>query len=119
MTGAAHRVLYWSPRILGIAFVFLLGLFASDVFQEGYSFGKTLLALAIHLIPALVVGAALVISWRWERLGAVLFLGLALFYVVWTGARMQWTTYALMSGPLFLAGVLFFLSGVTRKKTEA
>ena len=61
-----------------------LSLFALDVFSEGYGFWETILALLIHLIPVYIVVIVLVIAWRREWVGAVLFNALALFYLVWS-----------------------------------
>jgi hypothetical protein len=84
-------------------------MFASDVFSEGYGFGETILALLIHLVPTYLVVIALVIAWRWERVGAILFIALALFYLV-TSRGESW----IISGPLFLVGVLFLLNWTYR-----
>ena len=82
MNSASKRLLYWSPRAVGIAFAIFLSLFALDVFREGYGLGKTVLALLIHLIPALMVLAGLAIAWRREWIGAAGFAGLAMWYAV-------------------------------------
>lgn len=74
------RLLYWSPRVLTILFVVFLSLFALDVFKEGYGFWKTVLALAIHPVPAFIVVAVLLLTWRWEWVGAVLFATAAALY---------------------------------------
>ena len=105
MNTSIKRFLFWSPRILCIVFAMFLSLFALDVFSEGYGFAETILALLIHLIPTYLVAIALVIAWRWERVGAILFIALALFNLV-TSRGESW----IISGPLFLIGVLFLLN---------
>ena len=114
MNTTTKRVLFWSPRILCILFAVFVSLFALDVFSEGYGFWETLLALVMHLVPTYVVCIALVIAWRWEWVGAILFTGLGVFYVVWTWGQFPWVTYLLMSGPLLLVGVLFGVNWVYR-----
>ena len=78
MNTASRRLLFWTPRVICIAFAIFLSLFALDVFNEGYGFGKTLLALLIHLVPVYIVLLVLAIAWRWEWIGAAGFAGLAL-----------------------------------------
>jgi hypothetical protein len=73
MTQISKRALYWAPRAITIAIIAFLGLFALDVFGAGYGFWRTLLALTMHLIPNFVLIAVLVLAWRWEWTGAVLF----------------------------------------------
>jgi hypothetical protein len=109
-------VIFWTPRILGILFALFISLFSLDVFSEGYGFWGAILALLIHLVPTYLVIIALIIAWRWEWIGAILFLGLGGFYLIWTWGEFDWVTYLLISGPLFLAGVLFLVNWVYTTK---
>lgn len=88
-------------------------MFALDVFSEGYRFGEAILALLLHLIPTYVVVIALAIAWRWEGPGATLFITLALFYLITSGGG-SW----IISGPLFLIGVLFLLNWIYRARLK-
>lgn len=69
MSRVTAGLLYWSPRILSIAFAIFLSLFALDVFNEIHGFWQTVLAFLIHLIPAMIFVAALIVAWRWEWIG--------------------------------------------------
>jgi len=89
-----------------------LSLFALDVFSEGYGFWETILALLIHLVPVYIVVIVLVIAWRWEWVGAIIFIVLALFYLVWSWERFHWNAYLVISGPLVLLGVLFLFNWI-------
>ena len=91
-------------------------MFALDVFSEGYGFGETILALLIHLVPTYIVVISLVIAWRWEWVGAVLFIAFALFYLVWSWGRFHWSVYLVIPGPLVLIGVLFLLNWIYREQ---
>lgn len=119
MTSTAKGLLFWTPRVLTIAFILFLGLFALDVFGEGYGFFETVIALFMHLIPNFVLLAVLIIAWKREWVGAVLFMGLGLFYLASTWGRFHWSAYAGISGPLFLMGILFLLNWVFRKELRA
>lgn len=110
MNTRTKRLLYWTPRVLCLVFAIFLSLFALDVFGEGYGFWETVVALFMHLVPTFIVLIVLAIAWRWEWVGAVLFCGLAVFYVVWTWGRFPFGTYLAISGPLLLVGVLFLLN---------
>jgi energy-coupling factor transporter transmembrane protein EcfT len=91
-------------------------MFALDVFSEDSGFWQTIVALLIHLIPTFIVVIALLIGWRWEWVGSVLFGALALFYVVWMWGRFPLVTYLSISGPLALVGVLFLLNWIYRAR---
>ena len=114
-TGIKH-VLFWSPRVLCILFAMFLSLFALDVFNEGYGFGETIFALLMHLVPVYIVVIILILAWRREWIGAILFIALALFYLVMSWERVHWSAYWGISGPLVLLGVLFMFNWKYRKQ---
>ena len=105
MNRRKKRILFWTPRVLCILFVMFLSVFALDVFSENDGFGETILALLIHMVPTFVIVIALVIAWRWELVGAILFITSAFFFLISSGGE-SW----IISGPLFLVGVLFLFN---------
>ncbi len=117
MNRPLKRILYWTPRLLGILYVGFISLFALDVFSEGYGVWDMLLALLIHLIPSALLVLILVVSWRWEWVGAVLYGGLGVFYLVTTLNHPDWILG--ISGPLFLMAVLFLLNWLHRRDLRA
>lgn len=118
MNTAVRRTLFWTPRTLCILFALFLGLFALDVFGEGYGFWQTVLSLLIHLIPVCLVAAVLAVAWRWEWVGAALFTLLAVAYAV-SVYPAPWDWYALISGPLLLVGALFLVNWRYRDQLRA
>ena len=59
--------LLWSARILGIAVSLFLGLFALDAFTAGSSFDRALVDFAVHLLPAAIVMAIVIMAWERPR----------------------------------------------------
>ncbi len=114
MNTSTKRLLFWTPRVLCILLAMFLIVFALDVFSEGYGFWQTIGALLLHLVPACIVVIVLVIAWRREWVGAILFIALALFYLVWSWGRFHWSAYLVISGPLILLGVLFLVNWIYR-----
>jgi hypothetical protein len=114
MNPVARRTLYWAPRVLSILFAVFISLFALDVFGEHYRPAQLVVALAMHLIPIALVVVALVIAWRWEWVGAVLYFGLAVLYYVTMHTRARWDWYLIIAGPLVLVGLLFLLGWLKR-----
>ena len=109
MTTTSRRLLFWTPRVICIAFAIFLSLFALDVFGEGYGFWKTILALLIHLVPVYIVLAVLAIAWRWEWIGALGFGGLAGWYAkgVWH-RHPDWVV--VIAGPQLVIAALFLVN---------
>ena len=117
MSNFSKRMLFWIPRVLSIIFIAFLSLFALDVFSEDYSFWQTVLALIIHLIPSIVFIVALILAWRWEWIGSIAFTALGIVYIVMFRDReFSWSVYVMMSGPLFLLGILFLINWLCRKQ---
>lgn len=109
------KVIYWSPRILGIIFVLFLSLFALDVFSE-YSGWQIILPLFIHLLPSLFLLLVIAVAWKYDLVGAVVFLFAAIFYVWMVGLGRPWPWYLVISGPAAITGILFLLSWLKKKK---
>ncbi len=115
MSHFAARLLYWSPRVLAIAFAAFISIFALDVFGETHGFWITALALSIHLIPAAIVVAVLLLAWRWEWVGALLFTLTAAFYAWWALPRhLNWAV--IIGGPLLVIAGLFLANWIERSK---
>ena len=77
MSNPMKQVLFWAPRVLSIAFILFISMFALDVFDEAHGFWQTAAALCMHLLPSFALVIMLVIAWRWEWVGVVVPLGLA------------------------------------------
>ena len=110
-----NKGLYWSPRILAIAFIFFVGLFALDSFEKGFNI-ETLIGFFIHLIPSLVILVFLMIAWKWELIGGLLFTILGILYIYMAWGEFSFVVYSLISGPLFVIGMLFLFNGFLKKE---
>lgn len=108
VTTTSARLLLWGPRVLGILVCVFLSLFALDAFNEGKTFSEALPAFAIHIAPALVLLAIVAASWRWEWLGGVVFVALAVAYMTIARNHLDWIL--VISGPLLAVGTLFLWS---------
>ena len=119
MSQTVKKILFWTPRILGVLIAIFVSLFALDVFGEGYSFWETIVALAMHLIPTAVILIILALAWRWEWVGGILFIALGVLYITlfWDPSRLP--AYLMISGPLFLVGILFLLNWCYREEIHS
>jgi hypothetical protein len=117
MSDLSKRALFWAPRVLSIAFVAFLSLFAMDVLEEHLGFWMTIEALTMHLIPCIVLVAVLILAWRREWIGAVLYAIAGAVYAIWAVSgpravplvtRLVWIL--VIAGPAFLIAFLFLLN---------
>ncbi|MBD3271154.1 MAG: hypothetical protein GF384_01285 [Elusimicrobia bacterium] len=105
------RILYWTPRVLGILFAAFISIFALDVFSEGYGFWETMLALFMHLIPTFIIVIMLVIAWKRALVGGILFVVIPLFFLIMS----KWRSWV-VPGPLMFIGCLFIMHWVLYRK---
>ena len=90
----------WIPRVLGVAMVLFLGTFALDAFQGEASIGDKVLDFLMHVIPAGLCLAVVMVAWKREAIGAVVFALLAGVYTLWAMPRWDWI--AVIGGALLL-----------------
>lgn len=109
MKRPVRQLLFWTPRVLGMIFALFLSLFALDVFDAGYGFWGTLLALFMHLLPVFALLIGLALAWQWEWVGTVIFGGFSLWYLFAFGGRFPVGVYAAIAGPSAIVGLLFLL----------
>lgn len=122
MSLLSKRVLFWTPRVLSMAYIAFLSIFALDVFGEHLGFWKTIFALTMHLaFPCLLLLAALSLAWRREWIGAVVYAIWGSFYVISTATvATPWTPLMRLNlslgigGPAFLIAVLFLVDWFKR-----
>jgi len=111
------KFLYWLPRILGILFAIFISVFALDAFGKGIPFPEVVVGFLIHLIPTYIVIAILLIAWKWELVGGILFILVGASYLVWAHIP-HWTAFLLIGGPHVLIGILFIAAYFLSKKVR-
>jgi len=110
--------LYWLPRILCILAILFISIFALDAFQPDLTIWQQIQAFLMHLIPSFVLLLFLVIAWRWELVGGIIFLliGLVMSPVIYQhnynmngSVWMSIGIIAMITFPFILVGILFIL----------
>jgi hypothetical protein len=103
-----RRLVRWAARILAIAAILFISIFALDAFEAGKPWNEIAAALFVHLLPNLVPIAVLAVAWRIEWLGGILFIavGLSPFVLL---SNPKWVNL-MLGAPFMLAGLLFLTS---------
>jgi len=99
------KLLYWTPRILAILAILFMMMFSMDCFEmEGKD---ALICLFMHNIPAFIIIIVLIIAWKWELIGGVLFvaafIAAGIFFKSFTGNPAS----LMVISPFLLVGILF------------
>jgi len=117
MSAMSGKVLFWAPRVLSILFIAFLSMFALDVFDEHLGFWRTASALTVHLLPSIVLIAALIVAWRREWVGSMLYAAAGLLYVIWAVSvsrsvplSVRYIWMLTIAGPAFVIAVLFLFN---------
>lgn len=110
--------LWFTPRILGILFILFISLFALDILEMGYDFWQTVLGLTMHLLPSFFLVAALIVAWRWERIGSLFYLAFAIAFLIMSWGSSNLSIYLIIMGPPVLIGVLFYFDGLIASRVK-
>lgn len=121
-----NKFVYWTPRILSILFIGFLMLFSLDVISPELSFWQIALGLLMHNIPAFILLAVIIISWKHEIVGGITFILAGTLYIGtilinMLRAPFEWymISYSfIIAGPAFLIGILFILNWRKKRKIK-
>jgi len=123
---AKIKVFHWLPRILCIMAILFISLFALDSFTPGLTIWQQLGAFFMHLIPSFILVAFLIIAWKWEQIGGIIFmiLGLVMSPLIFilNHNRNHFSIGASLSivlaitFPFIVVGILFMISHSLKKK---
>ena len=121
--GKVSKFIYWTPRIVSILFIFFLALMSLDVFDGNYGFWDTIVGLFIHNIPAILLLIVLLISWKHEIVGGVVFTLAGVSYIIalFTSSKFEWYMLSwsvMIAGPAFVAGILFLICWYQKRKVH-
>lgn len=122
---ASVIVLHWVPRIICILAILFISKFALNAFESYLTIWQQILLLLVHLIPSILMMGLLIIAWKWELLGGILFtlLGLGLIPIIFQhnynmdqSVVMSFGFVMMIALPMVIIGILFILSYTKRKK---
>ncbi len=116
-----NNFIYWAPRISGIIFVLFLMMFSLDVFEPGLTMQQIVVGLFVHNIPALFLLIIIIISWKHEIIGGIVFIFAGLLYILMLAMNPKFEWYmlswsAIIAGPAFFIGILYIINW--RKKNK-
>jgi len=119
------RIFHWLPRILCILAILFISLFAADAFEPGLTICQQLGAFFMHLIPSFILLALLIVAWKWELIGGIIFaiIGLLFTPIIFTmNYKMNesvWMSVGIIMSitiPFVLVGILFITSHLLKKR---
>ena len=122
-----NKIFHWVPRILCILAILFISLFAADSFAPGLTIWQQLGAFLIHLIPSFILLALLIVAWKWELIGGIIFIVIALALSPFVfmlnyknnhSVGMSLGIIAVITLPFAIVGILFIVSYYMKKKNQ-
>jgi cell division protein FtsW (lipid II flippase) len=120
------RVLHWLPRIICIMGILFISMFSIDALNSELTIWQQILSLSMHLIPSFVLILLLLLSWKRELIGGIIFMiiGLGFSPIIFIhNFKMNqsiWISLGVISVitiPFAIVGVLFIVSHYRKKKS--
>lgn len=119
------RVFHWLPRVICILAILFISMFAADAFAPGLTIWQQLGGFLMHLIPSFILLTLLIVVWKWEYIGGIIFtvigLGLSPFifmhnYNMNHSVGMSLGIILTITFPFVVVGILFIISHFMKKK---
>jgi len=104
-----NKYLFWTPRILGI--VLTVFWFAFIILAHGFS-----LTSLVESVVWFTILITLLMAWNWEGIGGILFIVWGILYTIFIVGKFPSISILIVSGPLFLEGILFIADYYVNKK---
>jgi len=118
-------IIHWAPRILCILAILFISMFALDSFDPRLTLWQQVGGFLIHLIPTYILIFFLVVAWKWEWIGGMIFaiIGLGFAPIIFSknyqmnhSVWMSLGIIMMINLPFILVGGLFILSHFLKKK---
>jgi len=122
------KVIHWLPRIICILAILFVSIFALDAFAPGLTIWQQLGKFFIHLIPSFILAGFLIIAWKWEYIGGIIFtvIGFVMSPSVFMSnynrthsIGISLTIILMITIPFVVVGILFVVSYYHKKKESS
>ncbi len=118
-------IFHWLPRVICILAILFVSIFALDAFAPGLTMWQQLGGFFLHLIPSFILAGFLIIAWKWEFIGGIIFMaiGIGLSPLVFMmnyqrnhSVGISFIIILMITIPFALVGILFMISQRLKKK---
>ena len=120
------KIVHWLPRIICIIAILFISMFAADSFEHGNTIWQKLAAFFMHLIPSFILLLFLLIAWKWEFVGGIIFMAIGLGFSPFifmhnfnmnNSVGLSFGIVMAINMPFVLVGILFLTSHKMKKNS--
>jgi hypothetical protein len=114
------RIIYWLPRIISIVAILFISIFSLDAFSPDLTIWQQIGGFLVHLIPCYILTGMLIIAWKWEYVGGIIYIIAGLVFSVSVfllnynrnhfSASQSLLITLTIAFPFVIAGILFIVS---------
>jgi len=122
-----EKIIFWLPRLLCIAAILFVSMFALDAFEPGMPLEQQLLNFLMHLIPSFVLLLLFWLAWERPYVGGIIFaiIGIVtspfVYIMNYNRTHSVWISLSvilMITLPFIVIGGLFILSHYQMKRKE-
>lgn len=120
----SNSLIYWLPRVICILAILFISMFALDSFAPELTFWQQIGTFLMHLVPSFILLALLVVAWKWEFVGGVIFTFVGVVttpFIFLHNYRMNHSVWMslfiilIITIPFLLVGILFLVNHRIKK----
>ena len=117
----------WTPRILCIAAILFVSMFALDAFEPGIPLGQQLLNFIMHMIPSFVLMLMLFVAWKRPFAGGIIFALIGIltsplvYNLNYNRTHAVWTSLSIIlmiTVPFIVIGAIFIMDHFLQKRRK-
>jgi hypothetical protein len=121
------KIFHWLPGVICILAILFVSVFALDAFAPGFTVWQQLGGFSIHLIPSFMLIGFLIVAWKWEFIGGIIFMVIGLGLTPLVFIMNYQRNHPAIGGisliiiltitiPFVIVGILFMISQHLKKK---
>lgn len=110
------HIFQWMARGLIFSLSLIFSLFSADAFEAGIISFKTITDWLMHMIPSFILLIPLLVFWKRFLMLSCIYLTLGLGYVLVSWSKFPISVHFLITLPLIMSSLFFFLTHQKRKK---
>lgn len=121
------KIIHWTPRVICILAILFISMFAADAFAPGLTIWQQIGGFLIHLIPSYILILLLLLAWKWELIGGIVFLLIGLGFSPFIFSHNYHMNHSVLMSlfivliiniPFVIVGILFIVSHFKKRKEK-